>query len=143
MIIHTHTIVFNNSDEKHITGQQADEIYRHSCEPATKRILIDGELISFSHIARIKPYEKKLQQEYSNLKIDMGKPENLYLSAPLIDKTNNTKQKRHIEQMIKGLKMYINGEPLSPRNAMPQITGAKTNAPYHLLKIMEDKLKSL
>ena len=138
----TWTILFVNGDKKQITEEEYNKIFQISSSN-TKGMWLNGEFISFSHIARIKPYEKGFNQEYSNFKIDMGKPENLYLSAPVPAWENKTKQKRHLEQMIKGPKMYINGEPLSPRNATPQITGAKTQDPYHLLKIMEDKLKSL
>jgi len=94
-------IVFNTGDEMEITKEQAQLIFQVSTTNA-KRIELNGELISLSHIARIKEGGIKPQIDMSSQEDKaMYFPERKPYTSPM---QKAMKQKRSLEQMIKGFK---------------------------------------
>jgi hypothetical protein len=100
-------IVFLDGSKKETDKETGEKILRLSCS-AQKTFILDGQLYSFSNIAKLLPigeyydqYPDKRPVSTPTFKSEPYRPFSIYEQA--------RKNKHRIESSIKGIKNYING----------------------------------
>lgn len=147
-------IIFHDNTIKEITDEQKEKIYQASSNPNIKHMRIDDDLIAFSSISRIVKEDNYYSQhpdkrpQYENYTFSDADEFRQLKERKMLERKNYKsiltraeKERRPLEQMIKGLKRFIGGKPLSPKNSTPWFTGVTSGKAEALLEKMEAKLK--
>jgi hypothetical protein len=143
----THVVIFHDKSKKFISQAAHDAIWNMS-STGSEKLRLGDNMISFSSIAKIltlkefytqypderRKLDEKAQIEYKNFN-GLG-------YRGIIDSCKTTFA---IESMIRGLKEYISSTPEKPvcLNGTDKAWYKGGEEPLELLKLMENKLKTL